>query len=65
MNVEKAEIITTLRSRGLDARADWVDRQLPSIVDTYANGALLSMLHIDPADLSPVESAEPEVAGSG
>lgn len=63
MNVEKTEIIATLRSRGLDARADWVDRQLPSIVDTYTNGALLNMLHIDPADLSPVEPVdEPEAA---
>ena len=57
MHVDKAEIIATLRAKGLDARADWVDRQLPEIVDTYANGALLAMLNIDLSTLSPVDPA--------
>ena len=57
MHVDKAEIIAVLRSRGLDARADWVDRQLPQIVDTYQNGALLQLLNIDSATLTPVDVA--------
>jgi hypothetical protein len=51
MNIDKAEIVATLRSRGLQARADWVDRELPDIVDTYKNGALLRMLDIDPTTM--------------
>jgi|KBSMisStaDraftv2_1062788.scaffolds.fasta_scaffold3785109_2 hypothetical protein len=53
MYIEKAEIIRVLRSRQLDERADWVDRQLPDLVDTYKNGALLEMLGVDPASLPP------------
>jgi len=49
MHIAKAEIISVLRSRGLHARADWVDRELPELVDTYKNGALLRMLDVDPA----------------
>jgi hypothetical protein len=60
MHIDKAEIIEILRSRGLNDRADWVDRQLPQIVDTYQNGALLQMLNIDPATMSPVDVAQPE-----
>jgi hypothetical protein len=51
MHIGKAEIVALLRSRGLHDRADWVDRQLPQVVDTYTNGSLLRMLHIDPAAL--------------
>jgi hypothetical protein len=57
MHVDKAEIIAILRSRGQQARAEWVDRTLPSAVDTYENGSLLKMLHIDPAAMSPVGPA--------
>jgi hypothetical protein len=57
MHVDKVEIIAILQSRGLHARADWVDRTLPSAVDTYENGALLRMLDIDPAAMSPVDAA--------
>lgn len=56
MYVDKAEIIAILRARGADARADWVDRQLPQVVDTYDNGALLQMLQIDPTSLSPIDA---------
>jgi hypothetical protein len=31
----------------LHARADWVDRELPGLIDTYKNSALLHMLGID------------------
>ncbi len=57
MYIDKAEIVATLRSRGLQDRADWVDRELPPIVDTHKNGALLRMLNIDPAAMSPVDAA--------
>lgn len=50
-HIDKAEIVAVLRARGLDARADWVDRELPAVVDIHANGALLRMLQIDPATL--------------
>ncbi len=55
MYVDKAEIIAVLRDRGAHTRADWVDRQLPPIVDTYDNGALLQMLEIDLSTLAPVD----------
>ena len=58
MHVDRAEIVATLRSRGLDARADWVERQLPEMVDTYANESLLNTLRIDPATLTAVSPAE-------
>lgn len=58
MNIDKAEIIALLRSRGLSERADWVDRQLPDAVDTNVNGALLKMLNIDPATISPAAPVE-------
>ncbi len=57
MYIHKADIVATLRSRGQDARADWVDRQLPGLVDTYKNASLLQMLDIDPATLPPVDVA--------
>jgi hypothetical protein len=47
--VEKAEIVATLRSRGQDSRADWVDRQLPEHIDTTENAALLRTLGIEVA----------------
>ena len=53
--VDKAEIVATLRSRGLHARADWVDRELPDVVDTYKNDSLLQMLGVDPATISPAD----------
>jgi hypothetical protein len=55
VQVDKAEIITALRSRGQPDRADWVDRTLPEIVDTQQNGALLKMLDIDLSALTPVD----------
>jgi len=57
MYVDKTEIIAALRSRGLDDRADWVDRELPPLVDTRANGSLLQMLGIDLDALASVEGA--------
>lgn len=57
MHIDKSEVVATLRSRGLHARADWVDRELPRLVDTDKNGSLLRTLDIDLAAMSPVEVA--------
>lgn len=53
--VAKAEIIAVLRVRGLHARADWVERALPDLVDVHKNRSLLQMLGIDPATMSPID----------
>lgn len=55
MQVRRSDIIAALRARGLDDRATFVERQLPDVVDTDSNGALLRMLGIDPADMTPVD----------
>jgi len=55
VHIDKAEIVAVLRLRGLHDRADWVDRELPGVVDTDKNGSLLRMLHIDPAAMSAVD----------
>jgi hypothetical protein len=57
--ISKAAIIATLRSRGLAARADWVERELPEFVDTDKNAGLLATLHINPGDLSPTGAPPP------
>jgi hypothetical protein len=51
--VDKAKVIADLRSRQLHARADWVDRELPGLIDTYKNSALLQMLGIDLDAMAP------------
>lgn len=50
MHIDKAEILATLRSRGLHARADWGDRELPRMVDIREHSSLLQMLGVHPAD---------------
>jgi hypothetical protein len=57
--VDRTELVAMLRSRELHDRADWVDRELPGLVDTYKNSALLQMLGIDPDAMSPVDAAPP------
>jgi hypothetical protein len=52
VHIDKNEIVVILRSRGLHDRADWVDRQLPLIVDTDRNYSLLRTLNIDAAAMS-------------
>lgn len=58
--VEKTVLVAMLRSRELHARAQWVDRELPGLVDTYKNAVLLQMLGIDPDAMSPVNATPPE-----
>jgi hypothetical protein len=57
VQIDKAEIVATLRSRGQQDRADWVDRTLPELVDTHKNGALLRMLDVDPVAMTPVDAS--------
>jgi hypothetical protein len=54
--IDKVEIVVMLRSRGLSERADWVDRTLPTLVDTAKNSSLLQMLDVDPADCRSIGS---------
>jgi hypothetical protein len=51
--VDKAKVIADLRSRQLHARAEWVDRELPGLIDTCKNASLLQMLGIDQAAMAP------------
>ena len=60
MYIEKAEIIADLRARGLNERADWVDRDLPSLVDTQKHSALLHLLGIDMSTITVVDAAAPD-----
>lgn len=60
MHIDRAEIVAVLRSRGLGARADWVDRTLPPIIDTDKNGSLLRTLDIDVTTMVPVGQATPK-----
>jgi hypothetical protein len=52
----KAEIVSVLRDRGLNARADWLQRELPEAVDIAHNRSLMSTLGIDPQTLSEVDA---------
>jgi hypothetical protein len=51
MKIDKSRIVEALRERGLHARADWVDRELPDSVDADKNASLLVTLNLNPADL--------------
>jgi hypothetical protein len=51
MNIDRADLIALLRAKGLDAKADWVERQLPPLVDIDVNRALLEILEVDTAQL--------------
>jgi hypothetical protein len=63
MYINRTEISAILRSRGMNDRADWVDRALPPLVDTYDNRSVLRMLDIDVATLQSAEV--PSGAGQG
>lgn len=45
--VRKTEVVSILRSRNLHSRADWVEKELPALIDTARNAALLRTLNID------------------
>ena len=52
MEIDKVKVVELLRERGLDSRAEWVDRQLAARIDVAKNAALLAMLSIDPQELA-------------
>ena len=58
MTIPKQLIIDDLRKRGLNERADFVDRQLPDEVDPRKHGGLLGTLHLDVAALSAAADAD-------
>lgn len=63
--VEKTVVVVaTLRSRDLHGRADWVDRELPALIDTARNAALLRTLGIDVDDLTSDAWSDRVVVGS-
>ncbi len=40
-------MVATLRSRDLHRRADWVEKDLPTMIDTTGHASLLRTLGID------------------
>ena len=57
--VDKARVIAQLRARQLHAKAQWVDRELPGLIDAGKNHSLLKMLGIDLDETPPAEVASP------
>ncbi|MEU4676254.1 hypothetical protein [Micromonospora sp. NPDC023737] len=51
MRIARQRIVSILRQRGQQVRADWVERELPDWVDPDDHAGLLATLHLDPADL--------------
>ncbi|MFC5923878.1 hypothetical protein [Micromonospora vulcania] len=56
MRIARNRIVAALRERGQQARADWVERELPEWVDPTKHSGLLATLHLDPADLADASS---------
>ena len=60
-------MVATLRSRDLHRRADWVEKDLPALIDTTNHASLLRTLDIDADALRP-DPAQPALtaeAGAG
>ena len=56
MRIARHRIVAALRERGQQARADWVERELPERVDPAKHSGLLATLRLDPADLADAPS---------
>lgn len=52
MRIARHRIVSVLRARGQQARADWVERELPERVNPDEHTGLLATLRLDPADLA-------------
>lgn len=52
MNIARQRIVSILRLRGQQVRADWVERELPERVDPEEHAGLLALLRLDPAVLA-------------
>jgi hypothetical protein len=48
----RAAAVALLRRRGQDDRADFVERELPEVIDPSRHRGLLTMLRLDPAELA-------------
>ncbi|MEU8821588.1 hypothetical protein [Actinoplanes sp. NPDC048796] len=48
-------MVATLRSRGLHSRADWAEKDLPTLIDTKKHASLLGTLGIDADALRELE----------
>jgi hypothetical protein len=57
MTIPKHVIVAALRTRNQNARADWVDRELPDDVDPFLHSGLLSTLNLRVEDLVPDTSS--------
>ncbi|MEQ4306337.1 hypothetical protein ABNF97_34020 [Plantactinospora sp. B6F1] len=51
--VRKTVVVATLRSRDLHGRADWIEKELPALIDTATNASLLRTLGINVDALAP------------
>lgn len=51
MQIDKDQIISFLRDRGDNAKADQAEQELPGQVDTEKDSGLLEKLGINPSDL--------------
>jgi hypothetical protein len=51
--VRKTVVVATLRSRDLHGRADWIEKELPALIDTARNASLLRTLGINVDALAP------------
>jgi hypothetical protein len=56
MIISKEAVLAVLRERGQNARADFVDRELPDRIDTAQHGGLLATLHLNLAELADTSS---------
>ncbi|WP_199523808.1 hypothetical protein [Micromonospora craterilacus] len=52
MMIARHRIVSVLRERDQQVRADWVERELPERVDLDQHAGLLATLRLDPADLA-------------
>ncbi|ROP28408.1 hypothetical protein [Couchioplanes caeruleus] len=62
--VKKTIVVATLRSRDLAGRADWVEKELPALIDTARNASLLRTLGIDVQALTSDASPEYDAVNS-
>jgi hypothetical protein len=54
--LSKPKVLQVLRSRGMHERAEWVDRQLPDVIDVERNASVLDLLGLDAEALSQLQT---------
>jgi hypothetical protein len=52
MKIDRKKIVEVLRRRSQDDRAEWVDRDLPDLVDSTKDAGILATLGLRPADVA-------------